>query len=72
MLSTKSRLETSPPGTKNRTSMRFSGETFGTAGHTSGRSSSETMVSTGSGQLAVKGSRSSSAGGRNASSSSRR
>ena len=72
MLSTKSRLDTSPPGAKNRTSSRFSGVTFGTAGQTSGRSSRLTIVSTGRFQLAVNGSRSSSAGGRSASSSSRR
>src|ERR687892_227110 len=47
MLSTKSRLETSPPGAKKRTSSRFSGVTFGTAGQTSGRSNRDTMVSTG-------------------------
>ena len=46
--------------------------TLGTAGQTSGRSSSDTIVSTGSGQLAVNGRRSSSAGGRSASCSSRR
>ena len=40
--------------------MRFSADTRGTAGHTSGRSSRETMVSTGSGQWAVNGRRSSS------------
>ena len=45
--------------------------TLGTAGQTSGRSSSETIVSTGSGQSAVNGRRSSSAGGRSASCSSR-
>jgi hypothetical protein len=72
MLSTKSRLLTSPPGAKNRTSSRFSGVTLGTAGQTRGRSSRDTMVSTGRRQLAVNGSRSSSAGGRSASSSSRR
>ena len=62
MLSTKSRLLTSPPGAKNRTSSRFSGVTFGTAGQTSGRSSRLTIVSTGRFQFAVNGSRSSSAG----------
>ena len=49
----------------------FSGEIPGTAGQTSGLSNSETMVSTGSGQLAVNGRRMSSAGGRSASSSKR-
>ncbi len=72
MLSTKSRLDTSPPGTKKRTSFRFSGVTLGTAGQTSGRSSSETIVSTGWGHPAANGSRSMLAGGRSASASRRR
>jgi hypothetical protein len=63
MLSTKSRFDTTPPGAKKRTSVRFSGETPGTAGHTSGRRSSDTIVCTGSAHLAVNGKSESDSGG---------
>ena len=63
MLSTKSRLQTRPPGTKNRTSMLFSGATPGTSGQTTGRSRRETKHSAGSGSVEVKGNRISSGGG---------
>ena len=43
--------------------MRFSAECRGTAGHTKGLSINETIVSTGSSQLAVNGSRFMVAGG---------
>ena len=66
MLSTKSRLQTSPPGTKKRTSMLFSGVTPATSGHTTGRNSSETKHSAGSGRVEVKGKRSNSGGGSSA------
>ena len=42
--STKSRLLTRPPGAKKRTSIVLSAQTPGTAGQTTGRSSSETNV----------------------------
>jgi hypothetical protein len=66
MLSTKSRFDTTPPGAKKRISIRFSGETPGTAGHTRGRKSSDTIACTGVAQPAVNGNSESESGGRSA------
>jgi hypothetical protein len=66
ILSTKSRFDTRPPGAKNRISERFSGETPGTAGQTSGRRSSEAIADTGVCQPAVNGKRMSDDGGESA------
>ncbi len=71
MLSTKSRLDTSDPGAKKRISIRFSAVNPGTAGTTSGRSSSETKQPAGCADPAVYGSSSDSSGGVSANASSR-
>ena len=71
MPSTKSRLQTRPPGTMKRVSMVFAGPRPGTAGTTSGRSISETKQAAGFGWFAVNGSFMSSTGGWKANSTSR-
>ena len=63
MLSTKSRLLTRFPGAKKRISIDFSGETPGTSGATTGRSSSETKTFAGFSLVPVKGSVMISSGG---------
>jgi len=71
MPSTKSRLETSPPGAMKRVSIRFSRTVPGTSGETIGRMYSETKHAAGSGWFAVYGRTLSISGGVNACLSSR-
>ena len=66
MLSTKSRLQTRPPGAKKRISILLAFETLGTEGHTIGRRKSDTHVLAFSSCVAVKGSSSISSGALNA------